>query len=230
MSDDDRTRRLQPWSDPTRRLPREEDYESTRRLQPDEGYDPQTMVFDQDYRPGQVDGSDGRPPQEVEDDRRPRWALPLVTGILGLIAGMVLVLVLSGGGAQDTVPRSALAELEAATAASLQGAQAEISQRDARIAELEQQLAQVDADQDAAASSEEQALEARRQALDEREAALDARDQALNEREQAQGGDSVLPDLPGVDLPDVSLPDIQVPEEEARNLLERFLDLFRGEG
>jgi uncharacterized membrane-anchored protein YhcB (DUF1043 family) len=272
MSDEDRTRRLEPWEESTRRVTPEElertramgsgspwdptrpggrpdELDRTRRLRPEEmdppptislddpyTADPGTQVLDDRYYDGDRRdapgaGAPGGPVLAGDEERHPRWGLPLVTGVLGLIAGLILALLLAGGQQGDTVPRRTLEEAQAAAAAALQDAQATISQRDAEIAALQQQIAQLDVDQDAAAGAEQAALDARRQALDEREAALNAREQALNERDQAQDPNGPLPDvdLPGVDLPDVSLPDIDIPEEEARNLLERFMDLFRGD-
>jgi uncharacterized membrane-anchored protein YhcB (DUF1043 family) len=242
MSDDDRTSRLDPWDRPTRRLSSQE-AEPTRRILPEDDPEPTrryssvgeyeapgTITLD-DEAYGPPAHSRSQPRHDVgeeEDNGLPRWALPLVTGVIGLIAGIVLVLLLSGAGNNDVVPRQTLVEQQAQAAAALQDAQAQISARDARIAELEQQVAQLSESQGQAAGAQQQALDARERALDEREAALDAREQSLNQREEAQDGDGTLPDIPGVDLPDVNLPDVNIPEQEARNLLERFLDLLRG--
>lgn len=243
MSDEDRTQRLDPWeptrrlspqeADATRRIVPEDDPEPTRRYTSEGEYqDPGTIVLDDDAH-GPPAHSRSQPrhggTDDGEDSGLPRWALPLVTGVIGLIAGIVLVLLLSGAN-NDVVPRQTLVEQQTQATAALQDAQAQISQRDARIAELDQQLAQLSESQSQAADAQQQALDDRQVALDEREAALNAREEALNQQEEAQDGDGILPtpDLPGIDLPDVNLPDIDLPEQEARNLLERFLDLLRG--
>lgn len=259
MTDDDRTQRLDPWdrqtrrlspqeaeptrrvppqeADPTRRLGPIEDPEPTRRYAvADEWDDRGTIVLpDEQYGPSLTSRPQRpQPPPNGEgaDPGLPRWALPLVTAVIGAIGGILLVLLLSGANRNDVVPRQALVEQQAQAAAALQDAQAQISSRDARIAELEQQLAQLSENQNQAATAQQQALDARQQALDERESALNAREQALDQREEAADGDGVLPnpDLPGIDLPDVNLPDVDLPEQEARNLLQRFLDLIRGAG
>lgn len=245
MSEEDRTRRLDPWDRPTSRLS-PQGADSTRRITPEDDPEPQrryssegeyqdpgTIVLDDDQHDPPAH-SRSQPAHDAADDGEdgglPRWALPLVTGVIGLIAGIVLVLLLSGAGNNDLVSRQTLVEQQAQAAAALQDAQAQISLRDSRIAELEQQLAQLSDNQNQAASAQQQALDSRQQALDEREAALNAREESLNQRDQAQDGDGILPDpdIPGIDLPDVNLPDVDIPEEEARNLLERFIDLLRG--
>jgi hypothetical protein len=227
MSDDERTQRLDPsvmdpWAEPTRRIARPEDAEPTQRLAGSRD-EPSTVMLDRDPSRGLLPGAG-----QGDEERRPGWALPLVTAIIGAMAGLVLALLL-GGGAQDVVPRQTLVEQQAAATAALQDAQAQISQGEQQIAALEQQLAELQEDREAANTAQQEALDARQAALDEREAALNAREQALNDRDQAQDG-GVLPDvdLPGVDLPDVSLPDVDIPEEEARNLFQRFLDFLNG--
>lgn len=229
MSDSERTQRLDPssdpWAQPTRRIARPEDAEPTQRLRPQD-VPPPTVVLEPEPDPYQHSAAMGPDPARDDDDKRPGWALPLVTGIVGAIAGLVLAL-LMGGAARDVVPRQELVESQAAATASLQDAQAQISQRDQQIASLQQQLAELESDREAADSAQQEAQDTRQAALDARETALNEREQALDDRDQAQGG-GVLPDvdLPGISLPDVSLPDVDIPEDEARNLFQRFLDFL----
>lgn len=283
MANDDPTRRIRPWEEPTRSLDDREDPDGvTQRIgngsdteartqflgrrddepdarmvdprrdaetyalrrdedpyapqrdedpytQPDAARDGYTIALEDDRYDPPAQPPPGR--SAGDRDRLPRWALPLVASILGFLLGAVLVLLASGGGDNNLVPRQALVDAQAQAVTAAQDAQAEISNRDARIAELEGQVAQAGQNQQAA----EQALAARQAALDERDAALTARSTSLDEREQAlQDGsgslpDVSLPDIPGVDLPDVSLPDVEVPSaEESQNIVQRILDGIAG--
>ncbi len=204
----------------------------------DGAYDGPPLLDEDDYGPAELPTSGDRDPRRDTEagDGLPKWALPLVTGILGILIGAVLVLLASGGGDNTMVPRQALVDAQAQAATALQDAQAQISDRDAQIAALQGQLAQVSADRQAADQSQDAALTARQAALDQREAALNDREASLDQREQAlSGGDTApdggLPDIPGVDLPDVNLPDVEVPDvqipEESQNVVERVIDELR---